>query len=132
MDASLVIGAITEIFSWIGFGGAIVMAVVWLIAHLADGTWVPVSGVVIDDIDPPVVRWFGEDHRVGEAELTAELRAAANARGEIELFTDPRRRGSARLVARSPLPRFAAWSAAAFAALGIIAASVQLLLVAIG
>jgi hypothetical protein len=107
------------------------MAIVWLVAHLVEGTWVPVRGFVIDDVEPPVVRWFGEDHRVGEAELTAELRQAADARGEIEFFTNPRRRGSARLFARSPLPRFAAWSAFAFAALGILAVSVQLLLVAI-
>ncbi|WOF24090.1 hypothetical protein N8K70_05300 [Microbacterium betulae] len=131
MDMSRVVGAITEIFSWIGFGGAIVFGLAAVVARLADGTWVAVHGFLLEDADPPVVRWFGAGHAVGEAPLTAEIRRAADDADELDLFTRPGRPGSARLHERSPLPRLLGWSAVAFGSLGVVSTIVQLVLAAL-
>lgn len=128
---SRVIGAITEIFSWVGFGAAVVFGLAAVIARLADGTWIAVHGFVLVHQEPAIVRWFGAGHAVGEAPLTDELRAAAGDDDQLDFFTNPDRPGSARLHARSPLPRMLGWSALAFAALGVVSVAVQLILVAV-
>ncbi|GLJ62191.1 hypothetical protein M1D46_14435 [Microbacterium sp. JZ70] len=130
MDASHVIGAITEIFSWIGFGAALVLGLIAIIARLADGTWVPVRAFVLSEQEPPILRWFTVGHTVGEAPLTPELRAAAGDADEVDVFTNPQRPGSVRLHQHSPLPRFLGWGAIAFGGLGVVSTIVQLILVA--
>ncbi|MDN3309997.1 hypothetical protein QWJ90_03525 [Microbacterium oryzae] len=131
MDASHVIGAITEIFSWIGLGAAIVLGLAAIVARMADGTWVPVRAFVLPEAEPPAIRWFSAGHEVGHALLTPEVRRAAGDADEVDVFTNPRRPGSVRLQQHSPLPRLLGWGAVAFAALGIISSVTQLVLVAL-
>ncbi|GAA4785273.1 hypothetical protein [Microbacterium gilvum] len=128
MDPSSVIGAITELFSWIGFGAFAVLGAAAVVARLADGTWTPVRAFVLPD--DGIVRWFGTGHVVGEAPLTEELRRAAGDADELDLFTRVDHPGSARLHARSPLPRLLAWTALGFGALGVVSTAVQLVLAA--
>ncbi|GAA4198170.1 hypothetical protein GCM10022219_27220 [Microbacterium oryzae] len=132
MDASHVIGAITEIFSWIGLGATILLGLAAIVARLADGTWVPVRAFVLSDAEPPAIRWFSAGHEVGHAPLTPEVRRAAGDADEVDVFTNPRRPGSVRLHRHSPLPRLLGWGAVAFAALGIVSSVTQLVLVALG
>jgi hypothetical protein len=126
-----VIGAITEIFSWIGLGAAIALGVAAVIARMADGTWVPVRAFLLPDADPPAIRWFSAGREVGHAPLSPEVRRAAGDDDEVDVFTNPRRPGSARLQQHSPLPRMLGWGAVAFAGLGIVSSVVQLVLVAL-
>jgi len=44
-----VIEAITEIFTWVGFGAGLLLGFVALILRLADGTWLPVQIVLEPD-----------------------------------------------------------------------------------
>ncbi|WP_345752018.1 hypothetical protein [Microbacterium rhizophilus] len=132
MDA---IGAITEILSWVGIGAAVLFGGAALIARLADGTWVPIRGVVIGDPAPDaprrqVVRWFGDDG-VHEAPLTAELRAAARG-DEVELFHRVGTRDDVRLHQHSPWPRLLGGVALACGAVGAIALAVQIVAMVTG
>ena len=126
--AEAVIAAITEILMWAGLGAAALFGGLAVVVRLADGTWVPARGVIIDDDgrgEPSqrVVRWFGEDG-VHEAPLTAELAAAAH--GDEVAFHhragDPSR---VRLDARSPWPRLLGGVALACAGVGVLALVVQ-------
>jgi hypothetical protein len=120
MNAGGALGAITEILSWVGIGAAVLFGAAALIVRLADGTWQPIRGVLIDD----VVRWFGDDG-VHEAPLTPELRAAAT-RDELDLFHRIGSRDVVRLHRHSPWPRLLGGVALACGTVGVIAVIVQI------
>lgn len=67
-----IVGLLTEVFTWVGFGGGLGILVIALIASIADGTWLPARGAVErGDDGPPLVRWFDAEGRVNEAPLAA-------------------------------------------------------------
>lgn len=118
MDA---LEAVAEIFTWIGFGAGALLAVVALIAFLADGTWVPARAAVDTTDRGRVARWFDEDGDVNEALLTHEQ---DHALGDADWADVHVRRGRAnrmRLTARSPLVRAIALLAAGLLGVGVVA-----------
>jgi len=60
VDTHDLLGLILEVFTWIGFGAAVVVLLVMLIARAADGSWVETHGVIIDGPDGREVRWMTE------------------------------------------------------------------------
>ncbi|GAA5203216.1 hypothetical protein [Microbacterium jejuense] len=123
------IDAIAEIFSWIGFGLGILLAVVALIMRLADGTWVRTQGVVDDGPHGRLVRWF-DDHAggVGSAYLTHEQEHRIGASQTAEIYVRPGRPDRMRLTAGSPAVRAVTLLAAGLLALGVIALATSLIL----
>ncbi|MBM3716420.1 MULTISPECIES: hypothetical protein [Microbacterium] len=113
--------AVIEIFSWVGLGVGLLLALVALILFLADGTWVPARAVVEQMDGHRVVRWFDENGGVNEAPLSPHDEAKVGSADMVDIF---HRRGSVhrmRLTQKSPLVRFVALLAAGVLGLGVLA-----------
>lgn len=122
------IDAILEIFTWVGFGGAVLFAVVALAVRVADGSWVPVQVVLLDDEGGRIARWFGHEGRVGAARLTHEQEHALNGLEAADVYVRLGRDDRMRLTHGSPLVRLLVWLALGFLVLGVLAAAGSLLL----
>lgn len=126
-----IIGAIAEIFTWVGFGAAVVLGIAAAVIVLADGTWLPVRGVVESLPDGPVVRWIDVYGDIGQAPLS---RADAAGLGDADMADVYYRKGSLdrmRLHPGSAAARAVGRLAAGFLGLGIVSAAVQLVLLII-
>lgn len=118
---TVAIDAILEIFTWIGFSAAVLLAVVALIARLADGSWVPAQAVLSDDPDGRIARWFGSEGRVGQARLSHEQERALSGVEVADVYVRLGDRDRMRLTKGSPAVRFLTLFALGFAALGVLA-----------
>lgn len=123
-----VIDAVLEIFTWVGFGMAVVVGVIALIAKLADGSWVPVQAVIADDPDGPIARWFGPEGGVGGARLTHEQENRIGGRETADVYVRLGRTDRMRLTKGAPVVRLLAWLTIGFAALGALAGAASLIL----
>jgi hypothetical protein len=123
------IDAIAEIFTWIGFGLGLVLAVIALIMRLADGTWVRTQGVVDDGPHGRLIRWF-DDHAggVGVAYLSHEQERRIGTTETAEVYVRPGRHDRVRLTPGSPAVRAVGLLAAGLLALGVIALATSLVL----
>ncbi len=122
------VDALTEIFTWVGIGGGILLALVALIMHLADGTWVPTRAVLVESPTGRLVRWFDDDGGVGEAHLTHEQEHHL---GDVELADVYVRMGShdrARLTKGSPAVRAVALLSAGLLMVGLVAMVISLVM----
>ncbi|SDC49775.1 hypothetical protein SAMN05216418_2377 [Microbacterium enclense] len=120
--------ALIEIFTWVGLGGGLLLAVAAVILLLADGTWLPARAVVEHVADGRVVRWFDDEGGVNEAPLSAHDEAKIGSADMADIFF---RRGSAnrmRLTRSSPLVRFVSLLAAGVSTLGLAAFIVSIVL----
>ncbi|MCR2783996.1 MULTISPECIES: hypothetical protein [unclassified Microbacterium] len=119
MDAAL--DAILEIFSWVGLGAGALVGLVALVLWAVDGSWLPTRGVVDQDEDRTVVRWFDDDGGVGGA--VASHADAERLAGEsmVDIWYRHGSRDRFRLTHHSPGVRAAAWLAAGLAMLGVLA-----------
>lgn len=61
MDA---LGAIAELFSWVGLGLGGALFFCWLVVRAADGARVSTEAELVPTPEGPVVRWQGSDGRV--------------------------------------------------------------------
>ncbi|WP_439591938.1 hypothetical protein [Microbacterium sp.] len=116
------IDAIFEIFTWVGLGAGAFVAIVAVIAKLADGTWVPAQAVIADDPDGRVARWFGHEGRVGSARLTHEQHKELAGRETADVYVRLGRDDRMRLTKGSPLVRLLMWLAIGLGAVGALAA----------
>lgn len=86
VDPHDLLGLVFEVFTWIGFGCAVVVLLVMLIARAADGSWVETHGVIVDlpaDADGGQgreVRWMTE---------AAELYSRPVTDAEFDALRDP-------------------------------------------
>ncbi len=91
VDPHDLLGLVFEVFTWIGFGSAVVVLLVMLIARAADGSWVETHGVIVDvpedagggDVDRGQgreVRWMTE---------AAELYSRPVTDAEFDALRDP-------------------------------------------
>lgn len=124
--------AILEIFTWVGFSGAVVLALVALVARLADGSWVAAQAVISDDPEGRIARWFGQEGRVGRARLTHEQEHALVGKEVADVWVRLGRHDRMRLTHGSPLVRFLVLFALGFAGLGILAVVGSLVLMFLG
>lgn len=123
MDA--VVDAVVEIFVWTGFGLGTLLALVALILHLVDGTWIPVRGVVelLDDGHGgrhAVVRWFDESGAVNEASLTETERHHLGDKDMADIFYRRGWTNRMRLTPGSPAVRLIALLAAGLLGVGVV------------
>lgn len=113
--------AVIEIFSWVGLGAGVLLALVALILFVADGTWLPARAVVEQLDGHRAVRWFDEHGGVNEAPLSAHDETKVGPSDMVDIFY---RQGSAhrmRLTQKSPLVRFVSLLAAGVLGLGVLA-----------
>ncbi|MET0735714.1 MAG: hypothetical protein ABWY55_08740 [Microbacterium sp.] len=122
------IDAVLEIFTWVGFGLGVLVAVVAVIARLADGTWIPAQAVIADDPHGRIARWFGTEGEVGQARLTHEQEHRLEGRETADVFVRLGRSDRMRLTEGSPAVRLLVWLAVGFLALGALAALGSLIL----
>jgi len=102
------IDILLEVFTWIGFGGFLVLAIVALAVWAADGTWLRADAIIDRDGEAPVARWIDVDGDVNSAPLTdAEAHALAGRDAAAiwyrhgwrdRMRLTPRRAGLARLL----------------------------------
>jgi len=124
------IDAIAEIFTWVGFGGALLLAIVAIVVRIADGSWVPAQAVLSDESEGRIARWFGSEGRVGQTWLTPEQEHELEGRATADVFVRLGRHDRLRLTKGSPLVRFLLWLTAGFAGLGVVAAVASIVLLA--
>ncbi|MGK9149037.1 hypothetical protein KXS11_15505 [Plantibacter flavus] len=58
MDTHDLLGLVLEVFTWVGFGSAVVVLLIMLIARAADGSWVETHGVIVEGPEGREVRWM--------------------------------------------------------------------------
>jgi len=113
--------AVIEIFTWVGLGAGVLLALLAVVLLLADGTWLPARAVVEDVDGGRVVRWFDDQGGVNEAPLSPHDEAKIGSADMADIFF---RRGSAhrmRLTRSSPVVRFVSLLAAGVLGLGVLA-----------
>ncbi|TQJ31394.1 hypothetical protein [Microbacterium sp. SLBN-146] len=120
------IDAILEIFTWTGFGGAVVFGLVAVIGLIADGSWVAAQIVIADDEHGRIARWFGNEGRVGQARLTHDQVRALAGRETADAFVRLGTRDKVRLTRGSPFVRLFFWLSMGMLALGILSAGASL------
>jgi hypothetical protein len=118
---SNVIDVVIELFTWVGLGAGILLAVAALILYVADGTWVPVRAVVEDVDDHRVVRWFDEHGGVNEAPLSPHDDVRIGTADMADVYARRGSRHRMRLTQSSPLVRFVGLLAIGVLSLGALA-----------
>lgn len=127
-----VLDALTELFTWIGFGVGALLAGLALLLFLLDGTWVPVRAVVEHTDRGPVVRWFDEQGEVNEAPLDHGQQHALVGRDMADVYARRGWRHRMRLTPGSPLVRGVGLFAAGFVALGVVSLAVSWVVLFLG
>lgn len=125
---SNVVDIVVELFTWVGLGVGVLLALAAVVLLLADGTWLPARAVVERVDDHRVVRWFDEHGGVNEAPLSSHDDARVGPADMTDIFY---RRGSMhrmRLSASSPVVRFVALLAGGVLALGVGAFVISIVL----
>ncbi len=119
-DAADLIGALADVFTWVGLVGAAGFGILALILKLADGTWLPARAVVEPVDGGHVVRWIDDDGEVNEAPLAEPDVARLEGRDMADIHYRRGWRGRMRLTAGSPAVRATLWIAIGLAALAIL------------
>ncbi|MFS0794574.1 hypothetical protein [Microbacterium sp. 1P10AE] len=125
---SNVVDIVIELFTWVGLGAGILLAIAALILYVADGTWVPVRAVVEDVDDHRVVRWFDEHGGVNEAPLSPHDDARIGAADMADVYARRGSRHRMRLTPSSPLVRFVGLLAIGVLSLGALAFALSVVL----
>lgn len=125
-----VFGALADVFQWVGFGGALVFALLAVLLRAMDGTWLPARAVVETADGLHVVRWIDEAGGVNEAPLSAHELGRIGDRDMADIFYRRGWENRMRLTHGSPAVRLALWLAGGLVVLGIIALVVSLTIVA--
>ncbi len=126
MDIAL--DAVLELFTWTGFGGAVILGIVLVVLWAVDGTWLPAEAIVDRDGDEVVVRWFDGD---GDANSARPTDPEASALGDADTATIWYRFGwhdRMRLTRRHHALRPIGWLAGGLAALAVVSTVVSAVL----
>jgi hypothetical protein len=86
VDPHDLLGLVFEVFTWIGFGCAVVVLLVMLIARAADGSWVETHGVIVD---LPAGADGGQVREVRWMTEAAELYSRSVTDAEFDALRDP-------------------------------------------
>lgn len=113
--------AVIEIFTWLGFGGALLLGLVAVVMWVGDGTWLPVEALVDHEDDGTFVRWYDADGDANSA-LAGDADAAALAgRDRASVWYRYGWRDRMRLTRRPPGLVAVAWASAGMLGLGVVA-----------
>lgn len=118
MDA---LDAVIEIFTWLGFIGALVLGVAAVVIWVADGTWLPAEGLVDHEDAGTFVRWYDADGDANGARVGDHDAGALEGVDRIGIWYRYGWRDRMRLSRRPPGLRAVAWAAAAALVLGVVA-----------
>lgn len=114
-----------EIYTWIGLGAAILLGIAALIAWVADGSWMPVHGVVAHVGDRTLVRWWDDRGLVNEAPVPAGVEVVDE---QVDVWARVGRANTVRAVPHSPAVRSLARLTVGFAALALVGLVLSLVL----
>lgn len=126
---STALDAVLEVFTWVGFAGAVAFGLLALIVWAADGTWLPADALVDHEHDGTWVRWFDGEGDANSARLHPHAADSLAGRDRAEIWYRHGWRGRMRLTARPPLLRAAvglAWGLLALGALSLVGSWVAL------
>jgi hypothetical protein len=113
--------AVIEIFTWLGFGGAVLLGIVAVAFWVADGTWLPVEALVDHEDDGTFVRWYDADGDANSV-LAGEADAAELAgRDRAHVWYRYGWRDRMRLTRRPPALHAVMWAALGLLGLGVVA-----------
>ena len=131
-DPSQVIGAVAEIFTWVGIGAGALLTGIALLMYLADGTWLPVRAVVEPVERGHVVRWIDDKDGVNEAPIPESDLARLGGGDMADIFYRRDSRNVMRLTRESPAVRAVMRFAGGLLALGVLALILSWVLLAFG
>lgn len=118
------VDVLLEVFTWVGLGGGLVLALVAVVLWAADGTWLAADAIVDTepgpDGDVTVVRWFDADGDANSATVTGADAAALAGRDSATIWYRHGWSGRMRLRRRPPGLRAVPLSAAGLFALGVL------------
>jgi hypothetical protein len=113
------IDALIEIFTWVGFGAFLLLAIAVVVAWAADGTWLPAEAIIDRD--------GGDPSSAGSTQTATPTvrrcpgrRRGHRRRGRGVHLVPPRLAGRMRLQRRPAGLRALTWSAAGMLALGVV------------
>lgn len=112
--------AVLEILVWVGFGAALLLAVVTMIVWAVDGTWLPADAIVDREDEGTVVRWYGDG---GQADRARADDLAAAELGDVDrapIWYRHGTRGRMRLTPRTPALRPFAFLALGMLGVGLL------------
>ncbi|MCC9052802.1 hypothetical protein LOK55_00465 [Microbacterium sp. F2E] len=122
--SSDVTDVLLEVFTWVGFGGSAVLAVVMAILWAADGTWLPAEAIVDTERGPTgevtVVRWFDADGDANSAVAGPAEASALAGREQADIWYRHGWTSRMRLQRRPPGLRAVTLAAAGLFALGVL------------
>ncbi len=113
--------ALIEIFTWVGLGAGLLLALAAVVLLLSDGTWLPARAVVEQVGGGRVVRWFDENGGVNEAPLSAHDDEKIGSADMADIFFRSGSENRMRLTQSSPVVRFVSLLAAGVSTLGVVA-----------
>ncbi|WP_157156781.1 hypothetical protein [Diaminobutyricimonas sp. LJ205] len=124
------LGSILELFTWIGFGVAVLCAFAILLWRSAEGDYEKTEAIVVAEDDGLVARWMTDDaveHRPLDPHEIDEIKG----KDKIQVYYSRRVPGRMRLHPRSAGEKILGLLLAITAAVGVLAAviSVALLLI---
>lgn len=128
------IGAVADLFGWIGFTIGVLCLVAWLITRAVHGTWFETDAVLVDDETDNVqgdggasprhsarrARWITDEGTLHERALTSEELRMLGDRESFRVFYKPRSGDHMRLEAASHSVRVLALLTAIFLGLGVL------------
>ena len=117
--------AVIEVFTWLGFGGAIVLGVVAVIVWVADGTWLEAEGLVDHEDGATFVRWYDADGDANGVRVGDHDAAALAGTDRLDIWYRYGWRDRMRLTHRPPALRAILIAAAGLLALGVVALAVS-------
>lgn len=134
MSTPDVLDILLEIFTWVGFGGAVALAVAAVAMWAADGTWLSAEAIVDREGDDPpgesmtVVRWYDADGDANRAVASPDEAAELAGRDTASIWYRHGWTGRMRLTRRPPGLRRVIWSGAGMLALGVLSLATSIVL----
>ncbi|MCM3697262.1 hypothetical protein [Microbacterium oleivorans] len=110
--------AILEIFSWVGFGAAVVFGVAAIVVWASDGSWLPAEAYL--DEDGRALRWIDDAGEVNAADLAEHDRDHLGAGGTAPIWYRHGWRDRMRFTKRPPALRMLVGLAIGGGVLGIV------------
>ncbi len=123
-NALNVLGAVTDVFTWLGALATGFFAIMVLVIVMQQKTWIQVDAMLETEGPARVARWFDDGAgTVGAAILTPAQAAELGAVDRATIWVQPGRTGAVRLTAASPARR---------PAMAALVASATLLVLSVG
>ena len=124
---SLALDAVVEVFTWIGLGGAVVIAIALVAVWAFDGTWLPADAIVDHEADGTWVRWFDGDGEANSARADDHLAAELAGRDRSPIWYRHGWQGRMRLTRRPPASRPLAIALGSLLALSAVSFAVSMI-----